>query len=859
MLTTKWIENKKHFKTFENIDLDNEIIDLLLNRGIDDEKKITKFINSNLENISTPFSLKDVDKGVELIFNAIKNKKNIWIYGDYDVDGITSTSLSYLSLKEIYDNVFYYIPLRDEGYGLNKEALEYIKKEGGDLVITVDCGISSIDEVDFANSIELDIIITDHHEINNKLPNAKAVINPKRDENEFEFKYLAGVGTVFMLLYGLYIKLGIKNEIFKFIDIVAIGTVADIVPLVEENRIFVKHGLKKLRDTKNIGLKKLLKNIYGEYKNKELDTYDIGFIIAPVFNAAGRLEDAKKAVRLIITNSETEAEYLSKELIEQNNERKDIQNTILEKVEKDIISRGLDKRGAIVSYSRDYHHGIIGIVASKIVDKYYKPTIIMEVKETEKIAVASCRSIENFNIMDALNSMKEVFLKYGGHAGAAGFSIEIDKITEFENKLDEYCKKILGKDDYIKPLKIDRELIIDKISFEFFEKLKLLKPFGFSNPNPIFSIRNIRVTNVRLIGKEKTHLMFDIIKESIYIRNLVWFNNGHMKDNLELNKFYNIAVKLKQEMYKDKYYIKLYVEDIKESDGKDNKIKNYIDKYNLNFPLKSVFYTKEKLDINDNLAIEFDEEFAKIKNGFKIVGFLNKDIFNNLIYLKKNFNFNYIIKIKKIEEKEANYNIFIEIDRDYNFNSFSIKEANIFNDIKKFLISDFEYNSFQKKVLGAIFKDKKTVLAVTKYGRGIDTIYLTLAIYLKTVKEKKILLITKDKKSKFLKNYLDISNEYIKGYDFYIYDNINPKDFIKNSLVISYSDIDNIDNRYFFIKDSINEKNIVILTEDELIRKGFDEDNIYTKKIPILEKKHIVNLLKTKEIIYGTRDLRALL
>ncbi|MDN5304396.1 MAG: single-stranded-DNA-specific exonuclease [Fusobacteriaceae bacterium] len=859
MLSTKWIQNKKYFKMFENIDLDNEIIDLLLNRGIDSEEKIIKFINPILENISNPFSLKDVDKGVELIFDAIKNKKNIWIYGDYDVDGITSTSLSYLSLKEVYENIFYYIPLRDEGYGLNKEALEYIKNEGGDLVITVDCGISSIEEIEFANSIGLDVIITDHHEINNELPNAKAVINPKREDNEFQFKYLAGVGTVFMLLYALYIKLGIKNEIFKFIDIVAIGTVADIVPLVEENRIFVKNGLEKLRNTKNIGLKKLLKNIYGDYKNKELDTYDIGFIIAPVFNAAGRLEDAKKAVRLIITDSETEAEYLSKELIEQNNERKDIQNNILEMVEKDIISRGLDKRGAIVSYSKDYHHGIIGIVASKIVDKYYKPTIIMEVKEEEKIAVASCRSIENFNIIEALNSMKDVFLKYGGHAGAAGFSISVDKITEFENRLDEYCKKVLGEDDYIKPLKIDRELIVDKISFEFFEKLKLLKPFGFSNPNPIFSLRNIKVTNVRLIGKEKNHLMFDIVKDSAYIRNLVWFNNGHVKDKLELEKFYNIAIKLKQETYKDKYYIKLYVEDIKESDGKENKIINYIDRYNLSFPLNSIFYTKEKLNTNSNLTLEFDDEFAKIKNGFKIVGFLNRDIFNTLDYLKKNFNFNYIIKIKDIKEKEENYNVFIEIDRDYNFNSLSIKEANIFNDIKRFLINDFNYNLFQKKVLGAIFKDKKTVLAITKQGRGVDTIYLTLAIYLKVIKDKKILLITKDKKSKFIKSYLDISNEYIKGYDFYIYDNILPKKFIKNSLVISYKDVKEVDENYFFIKDNIDEKNIEIFTEDELIEKGFKENNIYTKKMPILEKKQILNLLKTEKKIYATRDIRALL
>ena len=293
---TKWIlENKTNYeKIFENKrekKLDFIIEDLIENRNLS--------LDTNFD--FNPFDLKDMDIATQRIFEAIKSNQKIYIYGDYDVDGITSVSLLYLALSELGANVDYYIPLRDEGYGLNKEAIQTLKNENADLVISVDCGINSIEEINFANELNLDFIITDHHEITGDIPKALAVINPKRDENIYSFKYLAGVGTAFMLVYALYTQMNKLNDLEKYLDIVAIGTVADIVPLVSDNRKFVKRGLKLLNTTKWIGIKQLLRKIFPDnWDIKEYFAYDVGYIIAPIFNAAGRLEDAKQAVSLFV-------------------------------------------------------------------------------------------------------------------------------------------------------------------------------------------------------------------------------------------------------------------------------------------------------------------------------------------------------------------------------------------------------------------------------------------------------------------------------------------------------------------------------------------------------------------------------
>lgn len=863
MNDTKWImkDNNLINDNLKSLSIDKDILNILLNRKIDSPEKIERFLNPSVNNISSPFLLSDVDKAVKRIRKAIKNKEQIWIYGDYDVDGITSTSVCYHALKKFTNNINYYIPLRDEGYGVNKEALSYIKKEGGSIIITVDCGITSVDEVNFANELGMDVIITDHHDIGETMPEAFAVINPKREDNEFDFKYLAGVGTAFMLMYALYINESFEEEIFHLLDLVAIGTVADIVPLTDENRIFVRYGLNSLRYTDNVGLKTLLPMIYEKYREKEYNSYDIGFVIAPIFNAAGRLEDAKMAVELLITNSETEAKAIAMKLIEKNKERKDIQKQIQENVENSIEIKELDKKNAIIAYSEKFHHGVIGIVASKIVDKYYKPTIIMEIKKDDGMAVASCRSIDNFNMMDALNSMGDIFLKYGGHTGAAGFSIPIENIPLLEEKFEEYTQKVLNSNDFQKPVKIDKEIIFNKISYEFFDKLEGLKPFGFANPNPVFVIRNLKLYNTRLIGKDKTHLMFDVAKSGITIKNCVWFSNGHNFDELQELDEVDVAFKLKMEVYKDKHYTKIYVEDIKKSSSAENILKNKIDFYDTKFPLNSVFYTRTPLEKNTDITLNYEADYVSVMNGRRNLGFLNSQLAELLSKLHKEHRFNFSVKIKEIEEKEQNYNVFIEINKDYSFDSYAFKQNKIFKEIKEFLIGDFEYNSIQKHTLASLFHKKQNTLIISEKERGLNTIFLTIGLYNSYINEKKALYITETEVSDFIKTYFDISDRYIDGYDYYIFDNIIPKqDFENKGNILVFSDKDIDINGFIKISDSYKiPKNIRIVYERDLTALYNKDDLFYTKKLETKEIKNIKKHINSNKKIYATNDILALI
>ena len=458
---TKWLlENKINYeKIFEN-------------KG---EKKLDFVIESLIENRNlsldtnfdfNPFDLKDIDIAVKRIFEAIENNEKIYIYGDYDVDGITSVSLLYLALSELGGNIHYYIPLRDEGYGLNKDAIQSLKEEEANLVISVDCGINSIEEINLANELGLDFIITDHHEIIDDLPKAFAVINPKREENIYSYKYLAGVGTAFMLVYALYSKLDRLNDLEKFLDIVAIGTVADIVPLTSDNRKFVKRGLKLLNNTKWIGIKQLLRKVFPEdWDTREYCSYDVGYLIAPIFNAAGRLEDAKQAVSLFIEEDGFECLSIIEQLLENNNERKNIQKKILEASIAEIEKKQLYNKNLILVANKSFHHGVIGIVASKILDKYYKPSIIMEIKESEGVATASCRSIDGINIVECLNSVSDILVKYGGHSGAAGFTIKIENIEEFYQRVDKYIGENFPKELFVKTIKIENILAPYKVNY----------------------------------------------------------------------------------------------------------------------------------------------------------------------------------------------------------------------------------------------------------------------------------------------------------------------------------------------------------------------------------------------------------
>lgn len=822
MRNTKWniknIPKDKDIK-INNIPVDKDILKILFSRGIKSPGEIRDFLNPKLENLQNPNKLYDVEKSVKIIKEAIRKNINIWIYGDYDVDGITSTAVLYLALKELgAENVSYYIPIRDEGYGLNNDALKKIKDSGGELVITVDCGITAFEEIKFANSINLPVIITDHHNLQGKkVPEALAVINPKRIENEYTFESLAGVGTVFMLVLSLFKSYGKKEEAFEYLDLVSIGTIADIVPLLSENRILTRFGLEKLPFTKNRGLAFLLYKLFNSGENKgnnpksEYSTYDVGFIIAPVFNAAGRLKDAKMVVKLLTSDNNREIEIIVKELINKNFERKELQNRIVEMIEKNIEKNKINEDFVIIDYSPEYHHGIIGIAASKIVDTYYKPVIIMEVKGDEGIAVGSCRSIEGFNILNALQSMPELFVKFGGHAGAAGFTIPIKNIELFKRKINEYAKKILKEDDFVKIINIDKQIPMQKMSYEFFKTIELLKPFGFGNPMPTFQTKNVLLENIKFIGENKNHIMFDLKQKGFVIKNAVWFGSGEYFKELNENLFYDIVYKLKIEEFQDRYYTKAYIEDMKASELKDDTLLYYHSLYNTSFPIKSIFYTHLDLDVETPLSLKKEFDQISLFQGRKFVGRLDYNISNLLIQLKKYFNWNFTVKVENITKSSTHNIVDILIKRDFSFECYDYTDIGIFKRIKDFLIGNMEYDSFTKNLLSLFFRQNKDLILSfenkssenfknnpEKYIKPENLInfLLTVGIFFMKKTGKKSLIIVKNSKNSiynipFVKTYFDIAvkyeNEQEENYPFILFYNtefkqamkkISPEDFI---------------------------------------------------------------------------------
>ena len=849
MRNTRWIYRENQISHNIEPNIDRDILNLLYNRNIKDSEEIHNFLNTSLDNIHSPLLLKDVDRAVERVLKAKENGEDIWIYGDYDVDGITSTSLCYLALSELGISPKYYIPLRDEGYGLNKEAMDYIKSQGGKVIITVDCGISAHPEIEYANSLGLDIIVTDHHEINNGNPPAYAVINPKREDNEFPYKYLAGVGTAFMLIYALFDKLGKKEDLYKYLDIVAIGTVADIVPLLEENRIFTKFGMEQLNRSHWLGISMLIKKIFEDYQTRKFSTYDIGFIIAPIFNAAGRLEDAKRAVELFIEKDHRVCTEIINELLNNNSERKEIQETILERAIFKIENEKLFENSVLVVAEEGFHHGVIGIVASKILDRYYKPTIIMEIKPEEGIATASCRSIEGFNMIEALNSMKELFVKYGGHAGAAGFSIKIENIDEFSRRINEYAKKNIPESSLIKPVKLDITIPAYKISYDFIDKISLLEPFGFGNPSPLFALNNCEISGLRPIGKEKTHTMFNVKKDNLEIKNCVWFNSDDVFSEVASITHADIAFKLKLETYKDRYQYKMYVEDMQLPSHKENLYERYYSLYNTVFPIETVIYTRKNLE-NFELKLVYHDYEVDVTLNRNYLTTLDNQTSYLLLELRKNYGYNFKVSIKDIILKDENYNVHIVIDRDYEFISYSLKQGELFRDIKHFLLGDFNYNSIQKTVLASVFKEKKNTLAIVEKGRGLNTIIQTIGLYYKSMGEK-VLLVTDTVPSKRTLSCVDVADEFQEGYSYYIVD--KKMDFLpfsdKNSLVFSNENIE-IEGFNKIVDNYTLPENIVFVDEELLTKR-----DIFSNVLPISMRKEILASLNKYSVLYCNRDI----
>ena len=531
---------------------------VLCNRNIDEED-LSIFLNPTRHDFFDPFLMPDMEIAVERILKAIELKEKVIIYGDYDVDGITSTTVLKKFLKEHGLDVGYYIPNRlDEGYGLNKDAISKIKEDGYKLIITVDCGISGIDEVDFANSIGLEVIITDHHEQLDIIPNSLAIVDAKRKESNYPFRNLAGVGVVFKLIQALSIKLKLdEKEYLKYLDIVAIGTISDIVPLVSENRVITKLGLKLIEQTKNIGLKVLLNSL----QLKHIDSYSIAFRIAPRINACGRLGYEQEAIKLFLTDNINEANKIVNNLSRYNNERQEIEAKIYKEAILDLEKEDINNQNAIVIGKEKWHHGIIGIVASKISEKYFKPTILVCFEGD--LGKGSGRSIPCFDLHEALSHQEKYLEQYGGHALAIGLSLRKENFENFKNDFLEYANGNIAIKEYVPSIKIDGALSKENINYKFLEELKMLEPYGEENKAPIFIYKNIKINSIRTLSEGK-HLKLNIRDDNLYI-DAIGFGLGDLADDYLIGDKVDVVGKLILNEFNGYKNLQLEIVDIRKS------------------------------------------------------------------------------------------------------------------------------------------------------------------------------------------------------------------------------------------------------------------------------------------------------
>ena len=559
-MNKKWqvyqVENDEVEKLQEKYKINKLLATILVNRGITEEEQIEKFLKPKRSDFYNPYGMPDMNIAVERIMKAIKNKEKTIIYGDYDVDGITSVTVLKSFLEERGLHVGVYIPNRlEEGYGLNKKAVEYIAEQKYSLMITVDCGISAVEEVEYANQLGIETIVTDHHEPGNELPNALAVVDAKRKDNQYQCRNLAGVGVVFKLIQAIGIKMGLEEkEYLKYLDIVCIGTISDIVPLTDENRVIVKLGLKLVEQTRNLGLKSILQ-VSGYNK---IDSVTISFGIAPRINACRRMGHQEEALKLFLSKDINEVSELTQKLNEYNKTRQEIEKRIFEDATIQIEKQGIADKNTIVLMGENWHHGVIGIVASKITEMYFKPSILL--CEEDDCGKGSGRSIPGFDLYEALTECKESIDKFGGHAMAVGINVKKDKLEEFKERLEQIAKD-KNIEDIVPILKIDAQISLDEINKEMVNSLKELEPFGEENKNPLFVFKNLKIDSIRALSEGK-HLKLTL-KDNKNIVNAIGFNLGELANeykigdkidvvgNLEINSFNgvdNIQINIKDLM-----------------------------------------------------------------------------------------------------------------------------------------------------------------------------------------------------------------------------------------------------------------------------------------------------------------------
>lgn len=667
--SSKFVETKENIEAVSEIASKNNISEicasLLYNRGYKNSFDASKFLRFDDIVLHSPLLLKDVEKAVFRIQKALENNEKIAIYGDYDVDGVTSVTMLYLYLKELGADIGYYIPNRiGEGYGLSNQSIELLANRGVTLIITVDTGITAIEETKFASSLGIDIVVTDHHECQDEIPNAIAVVNPHRRDCPYPFKSLAGVGVIFKVICAFEILNfydknheidAVKSIYYRFADLAAIGTIADVMPIVDENRIIVKFGLAMLEKTERIGLRALMEAassganpnvkpvVYDDkpkaIKPRKINSTYIGFTIAPRINAAGRISSASRAVELLLAEDKEAAEILAHELCEINYTRQIEENKIAEeaykKIEKEL---DLENQKVIVVTDNEWLQGVVGIVSSKVTEKYGLPSILISFDGANigpisdlDVGKGSGRSIKGFNLVEALSYSKDTLVKFGGHELAAGLTVRRKDVDSFRQKINEYANKILSEEDLYCKIEADRELQLSDVTINLAKEITLLEPFGNMNPIPNFIIKGLKVVRAYLIGSGN-HTKF-VFEQSGHTINAVMFHKSYLNLNIKENDIVDLLFTIDINKFNNVESVQMIIQDIKHSEDyisyfkRENEIYSSIRKgesYHENdgiFPTRDDFVTvysllrKEFRMGNDMMTeVEIYHKLALIKN-----------------------------------------------------------------------------------------------------------------------------------------------------------------------------------------------------------------------------------------------------
>ncbi|MDY3345554.1 single-stranded-DNA-specific exonuclease RecJ [Riemerella anatipestifer] len=532
---------------------------ILVLRGIDNYQKAREFFKPNLEDIHNPFLMADMQNAVERIATAIENGEKILVYGDYDVDGTTAVALMYLYLSKIVEKKYldFYIPDRNtEGYGISKEGIDFAKENGFSLIIALDCGIKAIDKIDYAKELGIDFIICDHHLPGENIPKAVAVLDPKRTDCRYPFKELSGCGVGFKLCQGLNNIYKIPDEeLYELTDLLAISIAADIVSMTGENRVLAKLGLKILRKTRNLGIRLLI-------PKEKLATFDISnivFEIAPKINAAGRISHGKAAVELMVSDNLKHATQIVENILNLNDHRREMDMSSTTAALQQVIDTQQTQNATTVVYGSDWNKGVIGIVASRLTETYYKPTVVFTDGNNGEI-VASARSVSDFDVHAALEECSDLFLKFGGHPAAAGLSMEKEKFELFKEKFEKTVAKNIKEHQKEPSITIDTVVDIDDLNKDFYNFHRKLAPFGPHNMKPILVLKNLNISgHVKQMGKDNSHIKF-YIQNPNNKRNIecVGFKLGHFAYEFR-NKTFDLAFTVEENHWKGNvtYYLNI--------------------------------------------------------------------------------------------------------------------------------------------------------------------------------------------------------------------------------------------------------------------------------------------------------------